>query len=233
MGTVDFGPLVVGQGSLYPEYLTDPNLMFCPSDASTSQYLEMQKNAQGAWCTGYTHAHGSACARGVDTSYLYLGWVLDRTDARYGMVPASVLGIPNTPPGAEISLQSASFLGALVPQTMNPANFTGGLAPFADNDLNVGAPAGNAGGSSLMRFKEGIERFMITDINNPAASAMAQSQVWIMTDGVATRATAFSHVPGGANVLYMDGHVTFIRYPGEPPVNESMAIIVGLFATDF
>jgi prepilin-type processing-associated H-X9-DG protein len=27
----------------------------------------------------------------------------------------------------------------------------------------------------------------------------------------------FNHVPGGGNVLYMDGHVEFIKYPGEAP----------------
>jgi prepilin-type processing-associated H-X9-DG protein len=28
----------------------------------------------------------------------------------------------------------------------------------------------------------------------------------------------FNHIPGGCNVLYMDGHVEFIRYPGRYPV---------------
>ena len=28
----------------------------------------------------------------------------------------------------------------------------------------------------------------------------------------------FNHVPGGSNVLYMDGHVEFLRYPSKFPV---------------
>jgi len=32
--------------------------------------------------------------------------------------------------------------------------------------------------------------------------------------------TNFNHVPGGSNVLYMDGHVEFERYPGDFPVNQ-------------
>jgi prepilin-type processing-associated H-X9-DG protein len=80
--------------------------------------------------------------------------------------------------------------------------------------------SGNAGGTTLYRLREGIERFLITDINQPAASARAQSSVPVMWDYVAGNrdVSRFNHVPGGANVLYMDGHVEFIRYPGKFPV---------------
>ena len=35
--------------------------------------------------------------------------------------------------------------------------------------------------------------------------------------------TYFNHIPGGGNVLYMDGHVEFVRYPGESPVSRYWA----------
>jgi prepilin-type processing-associated H-X9-DG protein len=40
----------------------------------------------------------------------------------------------------------------------------------------------------------------------------------------------FNHVPGGSNVLFMDGHVEFIRYAemGAFPVNGPFAAIVEL-----
>ena len=38
-------------------------------------------------------------------------------------------------------------------------------------------PVGNGGSNTLYRFKEGVERFMITDINNPGASALAQTEI--------------------------------------------------------
>jgi len=38
----------------------------------------------------------------------------------------------------------------------------------------------------------------------------------------------YNHVPGGSNVLYMDGHVEFIKYPGEQPISEALAIAVGV-----
>jgi prepilin-type processing-associated H-X9-DG protein len=62
------------------------------------------------------------------------------------------------------------------------------------------------------RFREGIERFFITDINNPAATALAQSTLAIQWDTVSEDVSAFNHVPGGANVLFMDGHVEYLRY---------------------
>ena len=75
------------------------------------------------------------------------------------------------------------------------------------------------GNTTFYRVREGIERFMITDINNPAASAKAQSEIWIMHDE--QWVLNFNHIPGGSNVLYMDGHVEFLKYPTETPVSRA------------
>ena len=66
----------------------------------------------------------------------------------------------------------------------------------------------SAGLSKLYRIRKGIERFFLTDINNPSGSATAQSGIVVM----------FEHVSGesgrveGINVLYMDGHVDFVHF---------------------
>ena len=95
---------------------------------------------------------------------------------------------------------------------------------FLDQDMS-------SGDLVSYRLREGIERFFITDINNPAASAVAQSDVWVMFDEIAQADSAsgvmFNHIPGGCNVLYMDGHVEFIRYPGKFPVTTLMARFLG------
>ncbi len=70
---------------------------------------------------------------------------------------------------------------------------------------------------SLQPLREGVERFFITDINNPAASALAQSQIpvlWTMPS------------EGAGHVLFMDGHVEKMQYPGRFPMTE--AFIQGL-----
>jgi prepilin-type processing-associated H-X9-DG protein len=80
-----------------------------------------------------------------------------------------------------------------------------------------------------MALCEGIERFAITDINNPAASAKAQSEIPVMWDTWAgyndffgvSMVDEFNHVPGGSNVLYMDGHAEFIRFGAKFPVANS------------
>lgn len=85
---------------------------------------------------------------------------------------------------------------------------------------------GNPLPTEYKRLREGIERFFITDINNAASSAHAQSSVPVMWDtwgaagggGSSPEVLAvFNHIPGGNNALFMDGHVEFINYPEKLP----------------
>ena len=73
----------------------------------------------------------------------------------------------------------------------------------------------------VRRLREGIERFLIEDINNAAASAMAQSEIIIMYDawgGKDWGASIFNHMPGGCNVLFMDGHVSYVKFNTGAPL---------------
>jgi prepilin-type processing-associated H-X9-DG protein len=110
------------------------------------------------------------------------------------------------------------------------SNSPDAFSAVVDKDRNVPAPHGNGGGTTVYRLREGIERFLITDINNPAASAKAQSEIFVMWDNVSTKVEKFNHVPGGSNVLYMDGHVEFVKYPSEaPPVDRLTAAFMDVF----
>jgi len=99
----------------------------------------------------------------------------------------------------------------------------------------TGAPVitnvGSGSGDTLMKLKEGIERFMITDINNPAGSAKAQSNIGCLWDRLvysptdADRNTRMNHRPGGNNVLFMDGHVEFRKFPQDKfPITKTQAM---------
>ena len=37
----------------------------------------------------------------------------------------------------------------------------------------------------------------------------------------------FNHIPGGANVMYFDGHVDFVRYPGKFPISDGLIALEG------
>jgi len=203
--------------SIFPEYLTDPNITICPSDAEASVsdlinpitgqsefYLNCDDAERGMWR--------------IDTSYNYIGYVLELCDMEEG----HYMDYGGRP--APIQFVNMYALISSVPDEEIPA--------MSDGDIGDMAGFGNAGGDTLYRLREGIERFLITDINNPAASSKAQSETYIMWDMVAAASQGFNHVPGGCNILYMDGHVAFVRYPGEQPVNEALAGITAAIGFD-
>ena len=84
-----------------------------------------------------------------------------------------------------------------------------------DDDLEFGD-------RTFYRFREGIERFMITDINNPAGSAQAQSEIPVLFETIGRKPPdGLFRKTAGYNVLYMDGHVESIRYGEEFPATEA------------
>ncbi|MBW7863999.1 MAG: prepilin-type N-terminal cleavage/methylation domain-containing protein [Candidatus Hydrogenedentes bacterium] len=233
---IAIGPMV---RTIYPEYMTDPSIILCPSD-SNSTIDTIRDAATGRFTIGDD-------PEDIDMSYFYMGWVLDKcgdTDPQIDVTTIFQImqGLPNNlvldDPTAKGPYQFISLFTATVgevisargsvsdPSQIQPASFQ-----VADKDKNVGPygnlPMGNGNGSTIYRLREGIERFLITDINNPGAGSKAQSEIWVMADTISKTVKYFNHIPGGSNVLYMDGHVEFIRYPGRVPVNEGMALFLG------
>lgn len=211
--------------AVYPEYISDWKIWICPSDSdqSTDGFVDDQGN---------TVIQLPGHQDDADQSYAYFGWLLDKAEAPTAPmssfpVLANLLGGNATPlemngPGCA---QFYALLEELLNQGVQHASYLDGVT---DNDFEVAtAGLGNSDGQTVYRLREGIERFLITDINNPAASAKAQSEVFVMTDVLATQIEHFNHIPGGSNVLFMDGHVQFIKYKESPPVTEGMAIAAG------
>ncbi len=52
-----------------------------------------------------------------------------------------------------------------------------------------------------------------------------------MMDRLSTVVEDYNHVPGGANVLYLDGHVDFIRFNDQAPVLPDVALVFGEMTT--
>ena len=198
---------------VYPEYMTDPNILVCPSDPHTENPGNEYWKMEGAGCphTGYL--------AGADCSYWYMGYAVDRVDDSDAQVNSILAG------GALIAAQ----IDALFSAWYTPSDWVMDNDPsndwIMDEDVSDGSqplghsvtisPYGNGGGGTVYRLREGIERFMISDINNPAATAMSQSTLPVVWDNISAGMgdfVSFNHVPGGCNVLYMDGHVEFVRY---------------------
>jgi len=183
---------VFNERAVYPEYLTDPNVLICPSSPWAADFLSLQ----GRWVDTQGHFDPD---RLTDGCYIYIGFLVQRAPDIHAMVMAFLM--PNA-------------------QTAVPLN-----ADFKVGTVNLDrdVPAGPMSGpNGIYRLRAGIERFLITDINNPSASAKAASLIAVMWDQASSLNVAnVSHVPGGCNVLYLDGHVEFINYPGNFPVDKA------------
>ena len=233
---IAFGPRVA---AIYPEYLTDPAIIFCPSDPQDSPKDLYDVDGRLTLADIHPSGTGNRGVQAINASYEYFDLVFDRLGEEYPQLDISGLLwliqlLKLNDLDANIKEGPAQFvdlLGGLVnnlrPYVQN--NDAAGFLREVDNDRKVTAPNGNAGGDTVYRLREGIERFMITDINNPAASAKAQSEIFVMCDNISTRVELFNHAPAGSNVLYMDGHVEFVKYPGPPPVDKLDAAFSHLF----
>ncbi len=247
--------------SIYPDYLNDFQVLVCPSAPDAGEPVEemlaviSRYDANGKTCkyAGYPD--------NPSDSYLYIGWLMDRcsgpaddAELQSNFIDLSLLGLGNAGENPPIPIQMASALIFLMsPSIMAVFPFPGFPAlPSAcgsyadatafynkiyDSDISLSAISspfnrgGNGGGATLQRLREGVERFLITDINNPAAGASAQSTMTVMFDIVNTDSSSgasFNHIPGGGNVLYLDGHVGWLKYEenGEFPINGGMASTV-------
>ncbi|MFM1921860.1 MAG: hypothetical protein RLZZ303_3494 [Candidatus Hydrogenedentota bacterium] len=230
--------------ALYPEYLTDLNVLICASDsnASVENPLGIVQTLAGQSCA-YA---GQATV--PDRSYAYFGWTLDKVGSASPTISSDFLFVGLS--SFDAPAQVAYLLSAVAGLGTNTTDVLGDGDPSNDALLDADAmsetqhayltantvppftPLGNGNTQTLYRLKDGIERFLITDINNPASKALAQSNVPVMWDNV-TAATSsemsFNHIPGGANTLFLDGHVEYGRYPESFPATRAYAEIAQLF----
>lgn len=228
--------------AIYPEYMTDAQIMICPSSQENATVDNGPNNPdnwdeiRAGWATavgGYIpsairsqaglKAHGDCnipggaglgCYFWPTDDYMYWGWAV---------------------PWNQFTGNQAEWGDGAGTGCMSVVDEFGGVSEGADEDVEVPWPDGST--KMMYRLKEGIERFFITDINNPAASAIAQStlafrwdyniQTW--NDDGTIDSFQFNHLPGGSNVLFMDGHAEFARYP--QPMNSPFFMLSQQIAT--
>ncbi len=212
-------------GELYPEYLADLAVNICPSDSDG-----LSEFSSGRWNIAHDATKPFAPCLVDAISYAYLGWAIM---ADTYLIPGVDPNDPNMPVGmAVVGTYIDSGFGVAIVTLKNnvtAASDLGAAEAEVDKDIPFTSDAGVS--KSAYRLREGIERFFITDINNPAGSAKAQSELAVQFDTVSPDVSFFNHLPGGANVLYMDGHVEFIRYPTVHPVSRAFATLIGVFSS--
>jgi len=215
---------------LYPEYLTDLNIQFCLSDADRVSFTgpdwewktRMNRTIAPGWdLTDDTlvnnkvspDAGGTACDPAIFNPSLNCYWHGGYWSYNYWgyLIDGGWFGGPND--------YYEFFRNA--PQGLDQRTLGGqgrGLWSNREQPATVFLPDANRT-VTAQRLREGIERFTITDINNPASGSQAQSSIAVLWDnsytagGAITDVNSFNHVPGGGNILYMDGHVEWAKYP--------------------
>ncbi len=219
---VDFPELVPDGPSVYPEYLTDPNIGGCPSDSEA---------ALDSWHElGDLELPWDPCMfRG--TSYNYLGWALNIRDFLNPGVDENA-ALFEDPTDVGVGPYSLALVTGFQSEFVNAlGTLVAQWGDETDTTFAVFESEPTVGSKTLYRLREGIERFFVTDINNPSGSAKAQSELFVMFDDFNPANPDFmNHIPGGCNVLFMDGHVEFLRYPSESPISKAFGAILG-FAT--
>ncbi len=252
--------------ALYPDYWSDVNIAVCPSDSRTpfeytsakvtigvdedyaGQVAEVAALGDSSRpCLGallsmpvsycYTPYALETASQIVATTHIFLSWTWFKPLDTYGNVESpgfwnakttEAMGCPADWIIVAWDNQGRDDLGS--DMTVPEAKGGHGMpAVYVDDD---GSPLP----SQYHRLREGVERFFITDINNPASSSAGQSSLFVMWDAFCGGGTGydgtgnffqgagdvpigrFNHVPGGSNVLYMDGHVEYVRFNSKVPI---------------
>jgi prepilin-type N-terminal cleavage/methylation domain-containing protein/prepilin-type processing-associated H-X9-DG protein len=268
-----FLPSGISSDALYPDYWTDYEIKFCPSDSQTNtgdrgifqSPPDPRKAIKEAIAAGPIANLCLGAALSAPNSYIYLpylcqthlqirwmrdlriywGWNLGTNDEGVEWLWVDYNNTDNMdgacsdwrfsgstgafPAGQAVGIHRMPFVNEddmpswvidLVDNT-----YGGWYTNQGDDDSTQQKPR------SYMRLKEGIERFLITDINNPAGAAKAQTEIVVMFDAWSHRGALgeyyqedgialFNHIPGGSNVLYMDGHVEFVKYREKFPMGD-------------
>jgi len=230
---------------VYPEYLSDFNVLLCPSAPYASQ------NAGGfkaltdghlvdityytSWSSEPNYDASTRTARQPFTAQEFVEWDMQFEFYSYAYQPR-VMVHDSDRAGLMYYLRSNSWY--IPPEELDSdITLTDAMLNMTDWSPGIRTTGSGGSGNTIYRLREGIERFFITDINNPAGSAVAQSSIPVMYDAFAGagrvgQISRFNHAPGGANVLWLDGHVSFIRKwsqtemfwdlpPANPPVLDS------------
>jgi len=129
-------------------------------------------------------------------------------------------------PYAVVTREQALFLWAELHRRMFE-----GEVDFMKDDLTIPGGHGPGGGNVFYRVRDGVPKYFLTETDDPSKGHVSEAQIPILYDSVAADdgSVFMNHIwPLGGNVLYMDGHVEYRRFP-----NSEVDVPYSLDVTDW
>ncbi len=214
------GNLMFDGSVIYPEYLGDVNLLGCPSDPEfdPKRSFRLARISEPGWHAGLEA--GEPHPDCVDaTSYGYTGYaLLTEADVKAWFFAVDALG--------GLAAWSNGALGedgrpvnAWRDTNLNVATL-GYTEPMPSDDELAEYGYDGPPDNTLYRLKYDVYETLFRSRPRRAgwqfvSSPVAPSFIPVLWDQISTDIAEFSHVPAGQNVLYMDGHVEYIRYTNQ------------------
>lgn len=224
-GDVQASSSIFDASLMYPEYLSDWDLLVCPATKGAKDAVSLwdtpaslQDRSPQSEFAGNGRVDPCEVTQG---SYAYTAWAIS---------PNAIREQIRTVGDLRALEESVLTLAKAIRRTRNIET----AIKIADADWRLDAAIG--GVTEFPRLRKGIERFVIDEAKNTGASERTGSIIPVMWDTIGDRRPRFNHESGGANVLYLDGHVAFTRYEGpyagEFPVNAGGMILHNLSASN-
>lgn len=240
----DFGP---DTAVLYPDLVRDPLVFVCPSGPhgkrpwllfgsiriGSNGYRDDARDATGlVRDDGSSRCEYAGHITNGDVSYTYLPWVVSNDTPGFYESPvidedlAAAHGLPMSGPAQLVALairlqRAQSLAGEASTQMLDEdIDLTELFGMLGEPYIRGGCDTGRERQTVLRRTTDHVERELV----NPPASylgrnVISQAVIPVLFDRV-SHGVEYSHVPPGGNVLYLDAHVEFVRYPQRFPMSE-------------
>jgi prepilin-type processing-associated H-X9-DG protein len=149
----------------------------------------------------------------------------DKTRLQRALLEAWNQPVPDFANAARIFGESFAYLGFMV---QSESEFeTLWLARTQHAILPDGTLPSTFNPGTVLPLREGVERFLTTDINGPNGSPSAQAPIPVLIEIADWKYKESDDDFKGANVLYMDGHVAFVPLGTFPVLPSILDVLSG------
>ena len=201
--------------SIYPEYLDDTNVLICPSKPTS--LLE----GKDAWYRDVTFAPEHIDFDRTIFPDDYFPEDFDFNEA-YDLTQMAGLQKPRPDPDcmtnqtyfympyAVVTEEQALYLWDELDRRMWE-----GEVDFMKRELQIDEYHAPGGGKVYYRMQVNMGPHFISDVNDAARGVVSDSQIPVLFDAFSDDGLArLNHMePPGGNILFLDGHVEFRKYP--------------------